>query len=298
MIERTPILDFVTQAILVLSLIALLMPLWVVFVAASHDFHTVNQVPMPLWPGNHLLENLSIAWKQGNFDRVMINSLIVALGVTAGKIGIAALSAFSIVYFSYRLRMLMFWLIFITLMLPLEVRIVPTYAVAANALGPFQAMLNLLGLSIQLPEWNLLNSYSGLILPLIATATGTFLYRQFFLTVPDELTEAAKMDGAGPMRFFIEVLLPLSKTNMAALATIMFVWSWNQYLWPLLIVTDHANYATATMQLQKVVPGPLFGAPPIWNIAMAANLIVLAPPVLVTILLQRWFVRGLISTEK
>ncbi|MEP9399451.1 sn-glycerol-3-phosphate ABC transporter permease UgpE [Mesorhizobium sp. KR2-14] len=298
MIERTPILDFVTQAILVLSLIALLMPLWVVFVAASHDFHTVNQVPMPLWPGNHLLENLSVAWKQGNFDRVMINSLIVALGVTAGKIGIAALSAFSIVYFSYRLRMLMFWLIFITLMLPLEVRIVPTYAVAANALGPFQAMLNLLGLSIQLPEWNLLNSYSGLILPLIATATGTFLYRQFFLTVPDELTEAAKMDGAGPMRFFIEVLLPLSKTNMAALATIMFVWSWNQYLWPLLIVTDHANYATATMQLQKVVPGPLFGAPPIWNIAMAANLIVLAPPVLVTILLQRWFVRGLISTEK
>ncbi len=298
MIERTPILDFVTQAILVLSLIALLMPLWVVFVAASHDFHTVNQVPMPLWPGNHLLENLSVAWKQGNFDRVMINSLIVALGVTAGKIGIAALSAFSIVYFSYRLRMLMFWLIFITLMLPLEVRIVPTYAVAANALGPFQALLNLLGLSIQLPEWNLLNSYSGLILPLIATATGTFLYRQFFLTVPDELTEAAKMDGAGPMRFFIEVLLPLSKTNMAALATIMFVWSWNQYLWPLLIVTDHANYATATMQLQKVVPGPLFGAPPIWNIAMAANLIVLAPPVLVTILLQRWFVRGLISTEK
>jgi len=298
MIERTPILDFVTQAILVLSLVALLMPLWVVFVAASHDFHKVNQVPMPLWPGNHLLENLSVAWKQGNFDRVMINSLIVALGVTAGKIGIAALSAFSIVYFSYRLRMLMFWLIFITLMLPLEVRIVPTYAVAANALGPFQAMLNLLGLSIQLPEWNLLNSYSGLILPLIATATGTFLYRQFFLTVPDELTEAAKMDGAGPMRFFLEVLLPLSKTNMAALATIMFVWSWNQYLWPLLIVTDHANYATATMQLQKVVPGPLFGAPPIWNIAMAANLIVLAPPVLVTILLQRWFVRGLISTEK
>jgi sn-glycerol 3-phosphate transport system permease protein len=298
MIERTPVLDFITQAILVLSLVALLMPLWVVFVAASHDFHTVNQVPMPLWPGTHLLENVSTAWTDGNFDRVMLNSVIVAVGVTVGKICIAALSAFSIVYFSYRLRMLLFWLIFITLMLPLEVRIVPTYAVAANALGPFEAILNAIGISIRLPEWNLLNSYSGLILPLVATATGTFLYRQFFMTIPDELAEAAKMDGSGPLRFFFDVLLPLSKTNMAALATIMFVWSWNQYLWPLLIVTDHANYATATMQLQKVVPGPLFGAPPVWNTAMAANLIVLTPPVLVTILLQRWFVRGLISTDK
>lgn len=298
MIERTPVLDFITQAILVLSLVALLMPLWVVFVAASHDYQTVNQVPMPLWPGSHLFENLSAAWTAGNFDRVMLNSVIVAVGVTAGKICIAALSAFSIVYFSYRLRMLLFWLIFITLMLPLEVRIVPTYAVAANALGPFEAILNAIGIGISLPEWNLLNSYSGLILPLVATATGTFLYRQFFMTIPDELAEAAKMDGSGPLRFFFEVLLPLSKTNMAALATIMFVWSWNQYLWPLLIVTDHANYATATMQLQKVVPGPLFGAPPIWNTAMAANLIVLTPPVLVTILLQRWFVRGLISTDK
>lgn len=298
MIERTPILDFVTHALLVLSFVALLMPMWIVFVAATHDFHTVNQVPMPLLPGNHLLENLAAAWERGNFDRVILNSLIVALGVTGGKIVVAALSAFSIVYFRYRLRMLMFWLIFITLMLPLEVRIVPTYAVAADALRPFQSMLDFVGISIDLPEWNLLNSYSGLILPLVATATGTFLYRQFFLTVPDELTEAAKMDGAGPMRFFLQVLMPLSKTNMAALATIMFVWSWNQYLWPLLVVTDHQNYATATMQLQKIVPGPLFGEPPVWNVAMAANLIVMFPPVLVTILLQRWFVRGLIQTDK
>ncbi|MGE0706125.1 MAG: ABC transporter permease subunit [Vicinamibacterales bacterium] len=298
MIERTPILDFVTHALLVLSFVALLMPMWIVFVAATHDFHTVNQVPMPLLPGNHLLENLAAAWERGNFDRVILNSLIVALGVTGGKIVVAALSAFSIVYFRYRLRMLMFWLIFITLMLPLEVRIVPTYAVAADALRPFQSMLDFVGISIDLPEWNLLNSYSGLILPLVATATGTFLYRQFFLTVPDELTEAAKMDGACPMRFFLQVLMPLSKTNMAALATIMFVWSRNQYLWPLLVVTDHQNYATATMQLQKIVPGPLFGEPPVWNVAMAANLIVMFPPVLVTILLQRWFVRGLIQTDK
>ncbi len=298
MIERTPFLNAVTHLILISGLLLLLLPLWIVFVAASHDFFTVNQVPMPLWPGSHLFENLSAAWERGNFDRVMVNSLIVAFGVTAGKIVIAALSAFSIVYFRYRARMLIFWLIFITLMLPLEVRIVPTYAVAADALRPFRGILEFAGISVSLPEWNLLNSYSGLILPLIATATGTFLYRQFFLTVPDELAEAAKMDGAGAMRFFLQVLMPLSKTNMAALATIMFVWSWNQYLWPLLIVTDHQNFATATMQLQKIIPGPLFGEPPVWNVAMAANLIVLAPPVAVTILLQRWFVRGLISTDK
>lgn len=298
MIERTPLLDLFTHLLLIASFVALLIPFWIVFVAASHDFHTVNQVPMPLWPGDSFFENIAIAWERGNFGRVMLNSLIVAGGVTLGKIVLAALSAFSIVYFKYRLRMVMFWLIFITLMLPLEVRIVPTYAVAADALRPFQSMINLFGIGIKLPEWNLLNSYSGLILPLVATATGTFLYRQFFLTVPDELAEAAKMDGAGAIRFFLEVLLPLSRTNMAALATIMFVWSWNQYLWPLLVVTDHQNFATATMQLQKLIPGPLFGEPPVWNIAMAANLIVLAPPVLVTILLQRWFVRGLMVTEK
>jgi len=298
MIERTPVLDTFTHLLLIFSLVALAFPLWVIFVAASHDFHTVNQVPMPLWPGNHFFENMAVAWDRGNFDRVMLNSLIVAGGVTIGKIIVSALSAFSIVYFNYRLRMVMFWLIFITLMLPLEVRIVPTYAVATDVLRPFQSMIDVTGLSIDLPEWNLLNTYSGLILPLVATATGTFLYRQFFLTVPDELAEAAKMDGAGPVRFFLEVLMPLSKANMAALATIMFVWSWNQYLWPLLVITDQEHYATATMQLQKIVPGPLFGEPPIWNVAMAANLIVLAPPVIVTILLQRWFVRGLISTEK
>jgi len=298
MIERTPWLDLFTHLLLLAGLVILLVPLWIIFVAASHDFHTVNQVPMPLWPGTHLLENLAIAWDRGNFDRVMFNSMVVAFGVTAGKIILAALSAYSIVYFNYRIRMVVFWIIFVTLMLPLEVRIVPTYAVAADALRPLRSTLAFFGLEVGLPEWNLLNSYQGLILPLVATATGTFLYRQFFLTVPDDLTEAAKMDGAGPMRFFFQILMPLSKTNMAALATILFVWSWNQYLWPLLVVTDHRNFATATMQLQKIVPGPMFGEPPVWNIAMAANLIVLAPPVLVTILLQRWFVRGLISTDK
>jgi sn-glycerol 3-phosphate transport system permease protein len=148
MIERTPILDTFTHLLLIVSLVALAFPLWVILVAASHDFHTVNQVPMPLWPGGHLLENLAAAWEKGNFDRVMFNSIIVATGVTAGKIMLSALSAFSIVYFSYRLKMLMFWLIFITLMLPLEVRIVPTYAVAADVLRPFQSMVDIAGLSI------------------------------------------------------------------------------------------------------------------------------------------------------
>jgi sn-glycerol 3-phosphate transport system permease protein len=247
-----------------------------------------------------------------------LNSFIVATLVTAGKVAIAAISAFSIVFFNYRLKMLFFWLIFVTLMLPLEVRIVPTYAVAANALSPVEGLANMIlngpaslfalvgldgvarampQLAIKLPEWNLLNSYTGLVLPLVATATGTFLYRQFFMSIPPELVEAAKMDGAGPLRFFKDVLLPLSRTNMAALATIMFVYAWNQYLWPLLITTK-LEMTTATMQLQKLVPGPLFGQPPVWNEAMAGTLIVMLPPLVVVVFMQRYFVRGLIQADK
>jgi sn-glycerol 3-phosphate transport system permease protein len=297
MIERTPVLNGLTHAAMALGLVLLLIPIYIVLIASTHDYVTVNRLPMPLWPGASMAENYAKVWQKANFGPTMLNSLIVAVGVTAGKVLIAALSAFSIVFFRYRLRMVLFWLIFITLMLPLEVRIVPTYAVAANALSPFQEMINLAGLEIRLPEWNMLNSYAGLILPLVATATGTFLYRQFFLTIPDELVEAAKMDGAGPIRFFVEVLLPLSRNNMAALATIMFVYAWNQYLWPLLITTD-AKMATATTQLQKLVPGPLFGQPPVWNEAMAATLMVMAPPLLVVVFMQRWFIRGLIASDK
>jgi sn-glycerol 3-phosphate transport system permease protein len=297
MIERTPVLNAITHLVMAIGLILLILPIWIVFVASSHDYVTVNRVPLPLWPGSELVANYSKVWVTGNFGQTMLNSLIVAIGVTAGKIVLASLSAFSIVFFRYRLRMVFFWLIFITLMLPLEVRIVPTYAVASNALSPFQQMFDWAGVSVSLPEWNLLNSYTGLILPLVATATGTFLYRQFFLTIPDELTEAARMDGAGPIRFFIDVLLPLSRNNMAALATIMFVYAWNQYLWPLLITT-RADMQTATTQLQKIVPGPLFGQPPVWNEAMAATLLVMLPPLLVVIFMQRWFVRGLIAADK
>jgi sn-glycerol 3-phosphate transport system permease protein len=234
----------------------------------------------------------------------MINSVLFAGGVAIGKVAIAALSAFSIVYFRYRGRMVIFWLIFITLMLPLEVRIVPTYAVTANVLRPYQTILDLTGINALIEgatgyrvalQWGLLNSYGGLILPLIATATGTFLYRQFFLTIPDELAEAAKMDGAGPILFFRHILLPLSRTNMVALGTIMFVWAWNQYLWPLLVTTD-ADHGTAVMQLRELIPGA-FGIPD-WNVAMAGTLVIMLPPLILVVLMQRWFVRGLIATEK
>lgn len=305
MIERTPLLNIVTHVILVAGALLLIIPIWLAFVAATLTVAEVNSPNVHYLPGGELWNNLTAAWTRAEFSVKFMNSMIVAIAVVIGKVIISAISAFSIVFFNYRLRMVFFWVIFITLMLPLEVRIVPTYSVAANALYPFQTILDATGISwliaqisgVELSlEWNMLNSYTGLILPLVATATGTFLYRQFFLTIPDELVEAAKMDGSGPFRFFIEVLLPLSRTNIAALATIMFVYAWNQYLWPLLIITDRANYSTVVMELRRLIPGP--DAIADWNVAMAGTLIVMLPPLLVVVLMQRWFVRGLISTEK
>jgi len=304
MVERTPLFDIVTQVVLFLGLLAALLPFAIVVIAATHDLRTVNQVPMPLVPGHDFLKNAAEAWARADLGPKIVNSVIFAAGVALGKVFIAALSAFSLVYFRYRGRAVIFWLIFVTLMLPLEVRIVPTYAVAANVLSPYQTLLDITGLSWLIEQatgyrialqWGLLNTYTGLILPLIATATGTFLYRQFFLTIPDELAEAAKMDGAGALRFFRDILVPLSRTNMAALGTIMFVWAWNQYLWPLLVTTD-ADHGTAVMELRELIPGA-FGIPD-WNVAMAGTLVIMVPPLLVVILMQRWFVRGLIATEK
>ncbi|TIU40063.1 MAG: ABC transporter permease subunit, partial [Mesorhizobium sp.] len=276
----------------------------IVAIAASHNLKDVNDVPMSLLPGSDFWVNIKTAWTTADLGPKLLNSFIMAFGVAAGKVIISALTAFSIVYFRYPGRMLIFWLIFITLMLPLEVRIVPTYAVVANVLEPYQTIMDLTGLSwliekvsgvqVQL-SLGLLNSYSGLILPLVATATGTFLYRQFFLTVPDELTEAARMDGAGALRFFVDILLPLSRNNMAALGTIMFLWAWNQYLWPLLITTDQ-SHAMAVTELKQLIPN--VGGAPEWHIAMAGTLIIMLPPMIVVVLMQRWFVRGLIATEK
>ena len=304
MVERTPFLDALTQILLFLGLAVALAPFVIVAIAATHDLRTVNQVPMPLIPGHDLAKNVAEAWARADLGRKIVNSILFAGGVALGKVIIAGLSAFSLVFFRYRGRFVIFWLIFVTLMLPLEVRIVPTYAVAANALSPYQTLLDLTGVSWLVEtvtsyritlQWGLLNTYTGLILPLVATATGTFLYRQFFRTIPDELVEAAKMDGAGALRFLKDILLPLSTTNMAALGTIMFVWAWNQYLWPLLVTTD-AAHGTAVMELKELIPGS-FGIPD-WNVAMAGTLVIMLPPLVVVVLMQRWFVRGLIATEK
>ncbi len=304
MVERTPLLDFFTHLILFLGFVVAAAPFAMVIIASTHNLADVNQTPMSLIPGNDFWVNIKTAWVHANLGSVLLNSMIVAVGVAAAKVLVSALTAFSIVYFRFPGRNVMFWMIFITLMLPLEVRIVPTYAVAADVLSPYQTILDVTGVTwliqtvtgVELKmNFGLLNSYPGLILPLVATATGTFLYRQFFLTIPDELTEAARMDGAGPVRFFIDILMPLSRTNMAALGTIMFLWAWNQYLWPLLVTTDPHRYVVGTA-LQKLIPN--FGGIPEWNIAMAGTLIMMLPPMIVVVLMQRWFVRGLISTEK
>ena len=304
MVERTPFLNFFTLLILFVGFVFCIAPFVVVVIAASHNLRDVNDVPMSLLPGSDFWVNIKTAWVTADLGPKLLNSFIVAGGVAAGKVIISALTAFSIVYFRFPGRMFIFWLIFVTLMLPLEVRIVPTYAVVANVLSPYQTILDVTGLSWLIEKVSgvqvslnlgLLNSYPGLILPLVATATGTFLYRQFFLTVPDELTEAARMDGAGPLRFFIDVLLPLSRNNMAALGTIMFLWAWNQYLWPLLITTDQ-SHAMAVTELKQLIPN--VGGTPEWHIAMAGTLIVMLPPLAVVVLMQRWIVRGLIATEK
>lgn len=305
MIERSRIFDTVTYAVMVLGMIIVVAPFWITLVAGSQSLQEVSQVPIVLWPSSHLLENLQAAWTRADLGPKLVNSMIMAVGVTVAKISLASISAFAIVFFNFRGRMICFWLIFATLMLPLEVRIVPTYSIAANALMPFQAIMDTLGITGLIEavsglrvsmEWNLLNSYPGLILPLVATATGTFLYRQFFMTIPDELVEASKMDGSGPLRFFWDVLLPLSRTNMVALATILFVSTWNQYLWPLLITTDRKHFGTVVMQLKSLIPAQ--NGTQDWNVTMAGALIIMLPPLLVVAIMQRWFVRGLISSDK
>lgn len=295
MIERTPILNALTYLIMILGLILVLGPFWMIFTASTQSLQQVNSVPFNMVPGSDLLENLHAAWDRANLGPALLNSLITSLLVMVGKVAVAALSAFALVYFKSPLRHVFFWMVFLTLMLPLEVRVIPTYNIAADVFEPVRWIVqSLTGIELSL-QWNLLNSYSGLVLPLIATATGTFLYRQFYMTLPDELVEAAKMDGARPLRFFVDILLPLSRTNMFALATIMFVYAWNQYLWPKLMTTD-VNYQTAMVAMRALVPS--INALPEWNISMAGALIIMLPPLIVVAVLQRWFVRGLVSTDK
>ena len=283
MIERNRWLDVLAHVVLLLGVLVVAFPIYVTFAASTHTAQEVVQTPMPMSIGSHLLENYTAAWNGGGdragsnaaVGRMMVVSLVTALVIAFGKIAISLLSAFAIVYFRFPFRMFFFWAIFVTLMLPVEVRIGPTYKVVAD-LG-------------------MLNSYAGLTVPLIASATATFLFRQFFLTVPDELTEAARIDGAGPLRFFKDILLPLSATSMAALFVIQFIYGWNQYLWPLLVTTDEAMYPVV-IGIKRMISGG--DSQNQWNLVMATAMMAMIPPALVVMAMQRWFVRGLVDTEK
>jgi sn-glycerol 3-phosphate transport system permease protein len=294
MVERTRTLDIACHGLLILGGLLVCLPIYFAFVVGSHTVGDVLAVPPPWLPGDRFFENAATAWQKGNLGRLLFNSLVVAVGITVGKIAVSLLSAFAISYFRFRYRMTAFWLIFASLMLPVEVRILPTYEAVANVALPLQWLFDWLGFEVTL-EWNMMNSYGGLILPLIASATATFLFRQFFLTVPEELCEAARIDGASPLHFFRHVLLPLSMSNMVALSIILFLYGWNQYLWPLLFTTDK-DMATAVIGLKHLIPQS--DAEPAWNVAMNAALLVMLPPALVVVALQRWLVKGLVDSGK
>ncbi len=283
MVERRPLLQLLSHLVLLVGVLVVALPVYITFIASTHSTETIIHPPMPLTPGTHLVDNYTAAWtgqhagqgSQAAAGRMMTVSLVMALGIALGKIAISLLSAFALVYFRFPFRRLFFWAVFITLMLPVEVRIGPTYKVVAD-LG-------------------MLNSYAGLTVPLIASATATFLFRQFFLTVPDELTEAARIDGAGPMRFFFDVLLPLSATSLAALFVIQFIYGWNQYLWPLLVTTDESMYPIV-IGIKRMISGG--EAQTEWSVIMATAMLAMIPPALVVLLMQKWFVRGLVDSEK
>jgi sn-glycerol 3-phosphate transport system permease protein len=282
MIENRPALTVFSHAVLILGVLAVAFPLYVTFVASTLRLEEIMSVPMPLMPGDQFLQNYSQVLAAGTttgskapVSTMLFNSSVMAVVIALGKIAISIIASFAIVYFRFPLRNFFFWMIFVTLMLPVEVRIIPTFKVVSD-LG-------------------MLNSYVGLTLPLIASATATFLFRQFFLTVPDELAEAARIDGAGPMRFFVDVLLPLSKTSIAALFVIQFIYGWNQYLWPLLITSDESMY-TVVIGINRMIVGG--DAANEWNLVMATAILALLPPALVVLLMQKWFVKGLVETEK
>lgn len=282
MVENRPFLSFLTHLALIIGVVLVAFPVYLAFVASTHGEGDFLSGLVPLWPGPHLIENYRLMLTEGISTAgapplwiMLSNSLIIAIIIAVGKIAISLLSAYAIVFFKFRFRLIAFWIIFITLMLPVEVRIIPTFKVVAD-LG-------------------LLNSYVGLTLPLIASATATFLFRQFFLTIPDELMEAARVDGAGPMKFFRDILLPLSRTNIAALFVILFIYGWVQYLWPMLVTTD-SRYYTVVMGIKRLAATA--DAEPRWHLVMAAVTLAMLPPVLVVIFMQRLFIKGLVETEK
>ena len=285
MIQRNPILDFVSHLILGIGVLVVIFPVFITFIGSTQTAEQITSSnPISLWPGNNFLESYRLALFGGKTSGgstiapvapMLWVSLITALTIAIGKIIISLLSAFAIVYFRFPLKNLVFWMIFITLMLPVEVRIGPTYAVVSSL--------------------HMLNTYAGLTVPLIASATATFLFRQFFLTVPDELVEAARIDGAGPMRFFWDVLLPLSRTSIAALFVIQFIYGWNQYLWPLLVTTNEDMYPVV-IGIKRMISGG--DSDMQWNVVMATAVLAMLPPAIVVMLMQKWFVKGLVDTEK
>lgn len=273
---------YIAHAILILGVIVVAFPIYYTFVASTHSLQTILRPPLPLLPGDRFFDNYYQALFGGvgriggvSVDLLLFNTTVMALGIAVGKIIISVLSAFAIVFFRFPGRMFFFWVIFITLMLPVEVRILPTYKVMVD-LG-------------------LIDTYTGLILPLMASATATLLFRQFFLTIPGELVEAARVDGAGPWRFFKDILLPLSKTNIAALFVIMFIYGWTQYLWPLL-VTNRNDMNTIVIALRKMIS--FADADTQWHLVMVTSILAILPPIMVVLFMQRWFVKGLVETEK
>jgi sn-glycerol 3-phosphate transport system permease protein len=273
---RVPWDTLLVHALLLLAVAVIAFPLYYAFVISTQTVQEVVQKPPLLLPSAHLVENYTEAWQRSRMGRLLWNSAIVACAVAVGKIAISMLSAFAIVYFTFRGRQLAFWMIFVTLMLPIPVRILPTYEVVGT-LG-----------------W--LNSYAGLTVPLMASATATFLFRQFYLTVPNELAEAAQLDGAGPLRFLWSFLLPLSWANIAALFVVLFIYGWNEYFWPLLI-TSTEEMRTVVIGLESLIPRSGTELPT-WNLIMAGAMMALLPPVAVILFMQRWFVKGLIESEK
>ena len=273
---------WIPHAVLLAGLGLVLFPIYVAFVASSLSLRDILAAPMTLIPGPQLIANYREALTSGTMATsgqsvaaMMANSLVMALLIAVGKIAISLPSAYAVVFFRFPLRRLCFWAIFVTLMLPVEVRIIPTYKVAADL--------------------RLVDTHAGLALPLIASATATLLFRQFFLTIPDELTEAAKLDGAGPWRFFVWIAIPLSRTNIAALFVILFIYGWNQYLWPLL-VTDSPGMTTIVIGIRQMIGNG--DAQTAWQIVMATALLAILPPVAIVLAMQRWFVAGLIEPEK
>lgn len=269
--------------ILIVAVAIFAFPVYMTFLGSTWDAATIARGEMPMVPGHLFIDNYANVLTSARGQRIigfpvqlmLRNSLLMALAIAIGKIAISILSAYAVAFFNFPLRMFLFWMIFLTLMLPIEVRIMPTYKVMSD-LG-------------------LINTMAGLTIPLMASATGTLLFRQFFFTIPDELVEAAKIDGAGPLRFFWSIVLPISRTNIAALFVILFIYGWNQYLWPLLITTSR-DMDTIVIGIVKMMGNA--EAATDWNLIMAGTMLALLPPVLIIILMQQWFVKGLVQTEK